>query len=464
MAKSKKAKFQREVNRAVEDVLSRMEMQTNAASDSSIRMRLAAAVSGGYDFADTLHNIYLDYGYPVSLTFFNYWNMYRRFGVARRAVELYPDQTWLDDPIVKGDQRFNRDLETLDDALGLWRRLKGLDTRQRLGRYAGLFMRVRDNKAPDKPIEGQLSGLESIVDMIPLYESQLEVATTQDDPTADDFGMPTMYQYNGGASGSRNEKASGSFKIHPDRIIIASEDSDNSGIYGIPCLESVYNSLMDLRKVLGGGAEGFYKNAAQSIVFDVKDGASAKSNATLLEKFNEQYDEFSQNRARRAFWTPGLDPKTLDSNLIGPKEFFDSILADIAAGVNTPTALLIGNQTGRLAGDQDTEGFLSQVQGRRVDFGTDLVRKTIDWLIKRGILPSSDYDVEWPDAMAPSADKKLANAKTMSEVNKTQYESGGDVTFTGDEIREQAGYDPEEMPEEIPSEEIPGDDPEEADE
>jgi hypothetical protein len=413
---------------------------------------MAAAISGGYDFADTLHNIYLDYGYPINLSFFNFWNMYRRFGIARRVVELYPDQTWLENPIVEGGGSFEKELERLDKRLGLWRRLKGLDTRQRVGRYAGMFMRVRDNLSPNEPIVGKLPDAASLLDMVPLYESQLEVASTQDDPKKDDFGMPTMYQFTGGAAGNRNEKAGASFQIHPSRIVIASEDSDNSGIYGIPVLESIYNSLMDLRKILGGGGEGFYKNAAQSIVFDLKDAASAKGNAALLNKFNRQYDEFSQNRSRRAMWTPGMDAKVLQSTLTNPKEFANNSLMDVSAGANIPTTLLTGNQTGRLAGDQDTRGFLSQVQARRTDFGTDMVTDTLDWLIKWGILPAAEYTVEWPDAMAPSAEEKLSNAEKMADINQKQFQSGGNVPFSGDEIREGAGFEAEVLPDGLPDE------------
>lgn len=440
------------VHQAVESAVTGMTAHANATVDSGIRQRIAAAISGGYDFADTLHNIYLDFGYPLSLSFFNFWNMYRRFGIARRVVELYPDQTWLDDPIVKGVDQFNRELEKLNEKFGLWRRLKGLDTRQRVGRYAGMFMRVRDDLPPDKPIAGRLPGSGALMDMVPLYESQLDVSTTQDDPKADDFGMPKMYQFISGTSGNRNEKAGASFQIHPSRIVIAAEDSDNSGIYGIPVLESVYNSLMDLRKVLGGGGEGFYKNSSQSIVFDLKDPASAKSNAALLEKFNENYDEFSQNRSRRAMWTPGMESKVLASNLINPKDFAINALLDVSAGSNTPSALLVGNQTGRLAGDQDNKGFLSQVQARRTDFGTDIIRDTIDWMIKWGILPTATYTVEWPDAMAPSVSEKLDIAKKMAETNKIQIEAAGNAPFSEAEIRENAGFDTEELLDELPDE------------
>lgn len=410
---------------------------------NTFRQRIAAAISGGYDSADTLHNVYLDYGYPLQLDFFNFWNMYRRFGVATRVVELYPEQTWLDDPLINStNEAFLRELTLLVERFGLWRRLKGLDVRQRVGRYAGLFMRVRDNAQPDQPIEGPLPGINALFDMIPLYESQLKVLTTESDPTSEQFGFPTSYQF-ASNTGRRNENTAASFTIDPTRVVVVAEGSDNSNIYGIPALENIYNSLMDLRKVLGGGAEGFYKNAAQSVMLELLDMAGAKNHKDLLEDLNEQYDEFSRNRMRRAFMLPGLSANILNSNLVDPEGFKNALLDDIAAGSGTPRTLLVGNQTGRLAGDQDTKGFLTQVQARRTSFGTDVVRAVVDWFISFGILPFAEYTVDWPDALAPSQEERLDNAKTMSTTNRDQFQSGQEAVFTSDEIREAAGFDPE---------------------
>ena len=78
-------------------------MLMNAVND--VRSRISQAMGGGYDFADTLHNIYLDFGYPQSLDFFNFWNMYRRFGIAKNVVELPTDITWMRDPTIESKNR-----------------------------------------------------------------------------------------------------------------------------------------------------------------------------------------------------------------------------------------------------------------------------------------------------------------------------------------------------------------------
>jgi len=426
---------------AVQAVAEHLQLNT---IDNTIRSRIATAISGGYDFADTMHNIYLDFGYPQQLAFFHFWNMYRRFGIARNVVDLVVNITWMTEPKLETtDAQFIREFEALNKRVKVWNRIKGLDKRQRVGRYAGMFMRVRDGKDPKEPIDGTLNGETALVQMVPLYEGQLKVLTTQDNPRADDYGMPTMYQFSSGEAGNRNEKTKAAFEIHPSRVVISAEGADDGGIYGVSALEAPYNSLMDLRKIIGAGGEGFYKNAAQSIVFNLQDGASAKGNETLLNAFNEQFDEFAYNRMRRAMWTPGMEAKTLDSALTNPKEFFTNALNDVAASVPCPATILIGQQTGRLASDQDMKGFLSMVNSRREEFSEEQVRNIIDWCMKYGILPMTDYDVDYDDLLALSDTEKMENAVKMADVNNKQFTSGGEIPFTALEIREAAGFDPE---------------------
>lgn len=400
-------------------------------------------ISGGNDNADTLHNIYCDFGYPEYLEFSNYWNMFRRFGIARRGVSLPVDTGWSTVPIIESDNKqFITEFEKLEPLVNFWLRMRGLDLRQRVGRYGGMFMRVRDGKKPDLPLEGKQNGIASLTAMVPLYESQLEVHETDQDPASETFGQPVMYQYSASAPGTRNEKAVTNINIHASRVVPASEGADDGSIYGISSLEAPYNSLLDLRKVIGAGAEGFYKNAAQNIIFKLMDMASAKNNESLLVKFNEAYDEFSHNRFRRGLWTPGLDAENLQSTLTNPKEFSQNAVNDVAAGFDIPATILLGQQTGRLASTEDSKGFLSTVQSRRMNFMTEMTRANIDWLIKTGILPEAEYELVWDDLLARSDEEKLKNADSMTGANEKQFKSGGGEVFTEDEIREAAGFEP----------------------
>lgn len=418
----------------------------NTLSDSGVRQRLAAAISGGNDYADTLHNVYVDYGYPETVTFENAWNMYRRFGIAKNIVELPVDVTWMDVPNITGSAPFEAALAKLIPRIKLWHRLRGLDMRQRVGRYAGLFMRVRDNQHPDKLI-GPLPGEGALIQIIPIYEGQLMVTETDNDPMSDTYGQPAMYQYQTGGIGSRDEKAGASFAIHPSRLIMAAEGADDGGIYGISSLEAPYNSLMDLRKIIGAGGEGYYKNAAQSVIFSLEDSSNAVANAPLLEKFNEQYNDFVRNRFTRGMWTPGLKPNVIDASLPPPKDFFDAALNDVAAASKIPATILIGQQTGRLASDEDSKSFLAGINSRRENFVTEIIQRTIDWFIVNRILPASKYEIEWTDLLANSDQDRLNLASKMSTVNRDQFLSGGESPFTSREIRETAGFSVEVEPE-----------------
>lgn len=428
------------------DFLDTDDVAVNAGSlDTGLRGRIAAAVSGGYDFADTLHNIYLDYGYPASLDFSNYWNMYRRFGIAKNVVDLPVNTGWSTPPAIESSDAMMKELDKLSSRIPFWIRLKGLDLRQRVGRYGGLYMRVKDGRQPDRPIDGTLPGEAALFDIIPLYESQLEVVETDEDHTSETYGQPIMFEYRGSVEGDRNENTSNTIKIHASRVVIAAEGADDGTIYGISALEPVYNSLMDLRKIIGAGGEGFYKNAAQSIVFNLKDGASASQNKDLLNDFNESYDDFVRNRSRRAMWTPGMEAKTLESSLTNPKEFFTNALNDVAAGTTPmiPATILIGQQTGRFASGEDSDSFLAGNQSRRENFLTGMTSSVINWMIKFGILPAADYEVVWDDLLARSDKERLDNADKMASVNEKQFKSGGDVPFSGGEIREAAGFEPD---------------------
>ena len=259
------------------------------ASDG-IRARYQSLLSGGYDNADTLHQIYDDFGYPQTLTFSNFWNMYRRFGVATAVAEIPVDFCWLDYPEVKGGAGFDATFEELVSKTKFWNRLKGLDTRQRVGRYAGLFVRVKDGKKPDEPLES-LSGVETVVSLTPMYEGQLQVSETEQNIMSERYGLPLIYEFNASAVGNRNEDNQNSFNIHHTRVIIAAEGADDGSIYGKSALENVYNDLMDLRKVSGAGGEGFYQNTRNSPSITAKEGFEMPTGKALIET-EEQIDEY----------------------------------------------------------------------------------------------------------------------------------------------------------------------------
>lgn len=427
-------------NKDLELEVSKLQELVASSTNSDITRARSSLISGNNETGDTLHQLGIDFGYPDLLEFGLFWNMYRRFGIAKAVITIPPDLGWRTVPTVEGSDQFNTELESIAKRINLWSRLKGLDTRQRVGRYGGMYMRVRDGKDPSEPLE-MLPGAIALMEMVPLYESQLKVTTTDRDPLSDTFGQPSHYDFNGSAAGNRDDKSVSAFNIHPSRIVIASEGADDGSIYGIPALEPVYNALMDLIKISGAGGEGFYKNAAQSIVFTLKDVAGAANNKDLLEQFSENMDDFTRNRTNRSLMTPGFEANTLESSLASPKDAFAVALQPVSAGSGIASSQLVGNQTGVIAGDQDSVSTLMMIQSRRENFQTDMLRDVLDWMIKFGALPASEYEVEWDDLLAKSQDDKIGLALKMADANSKNVLGG--TIFTVPEMRDVTDLDPD---------------------
>ena len=308
-----------------------------------------------------------------------------------------------------------------------------------------MFIHIKDGQSPEKPV-GSLIGIAYIFKLTPMYEGQLEVSHTQTDPMKPNFGEPIMYHYKSSGTGSRSEDSISSFQVHPSRLIIAAEGADDGSIYGISSLESIYNDLMDVRKICGAGGEGYYQNTRNAPVFKADDDFSDEDNEEALADAIDGW--LSKHRKRLVL--KGIAPVYPNIQLTDPKEFYQNSINNIAAGSGIPSAFLIGQQTGRLASDKDSRHLMTIAQSRRDNFLTLLVRQFIDWCIDYKVLADEEYEVEWGDLLTLSSFEKIEVVERMSSVNEKQFKSGGQPIFSEEDMRERAGYssDPADMPDE----------------
>jgi len=404
------------------------------------RSNLFASMRGGsFDQADALHNVFEDFGYPNELNFFNFWNMKRRFGPATAVIDIPPDLCWLSPPEVKGSEKFNRQFELLVKKTRLWNRLKGLDKRQRVGRYAGLFIQISDNKKPSEEVGG-LNGLGNIDNLKPIYEGQLQVSTTEKNEKSSTFGEPTMYNFISGGVGNKDDRTTVAFEIHPSRLIIAAEGADDGSIYGISALENIFNDLMDLRKISGAGGEGFYQNTRSAPVIETEAGFKPPKGKEAKDALEKEIDDFL-GKWQKKFVAQGLKFVYPDIKLDSPKEFAENSWNNIAAGSGISSNELRGVQTGVLAGDKDNKSTLTKMQSRRENYLTELVTDFADWMILHRVLPASEFEVIWDDLLAASDDDKLSLGDKMAGINEKLFKSGQGQAFTENEIRLASGHE-----------------------
>lgn len=400
--------------------------------------------------------IWAEYGYPINPTFADYYSAYKRTALGRAGIMRIIERTWVENPCIKekedehDETPWEMELYELFDRINFWRMLEGADKRGRVGRYAGLIYRFADGKRFDEPVDRVPGGVDGLVGLIPAWESQLTVSQWVTDPASPNYGLPAMYQYNEAAIGDLDNSNPGRvLQIHPDRVFIWAEGADDGGIFGEPALEAGLNNLIDIDKIVGGGAEGFWKTSRAPLKLNVDPEADllqmAQALGTDIDGLPDKVDELVadfMSGADKAFLSQGMTPEALSISLPSPEHFLAGAIQCYAASINVPMRVLIGNQTGERASTEDNKDFDATIISRRNRFVIPNIRSILRYLMRVGVLkPKPDFYVEWPDLSAPTTAEKLDNAKKMAEVCKTLVGTG-EVAFTGEEIRKEAGWEP----------------------
>lgn len=366
------------------------------------------------------------YGYKSTLTFDDFFNMQDRFGIAAAGVNIPVDECWQHIPTIEGNDTLTNEIKNLNKNTGFWGVLKIMDAVQRVGSYGALFFELKDGLTIDK--QPKARGVDSVQAIKALYESQITPEEYETKRTSPEFGKPTVWSIKEDAQGDRSTSAGRDGKIHKDRIVTWAEGAIDGGINGRSCLRSVFNSLVTLEKIIGAGGEGFRKNARASTHFNFTAAVNefiaamgAKDAVDAKDKFNDRYRDF-QGSADGSLITSGMDANQIKIDLANPEPFFKVALNDVAADWRIPGTVLIGQQTGRLASDEDQFQLAKMATARRAGFLTQAVTKTIKHLQTIGVLSKGDFELTWPDLFEPEISVKLDNfSKLINAVSRAGY-------------------------------------------
>lgn len=401
------------------------------------------------------HDHYKDFGYPETLTFEQLYRMYLRNGVATAGVNKTALKTWQDSPFLLENERdgsekgpvkespLEREIRKRFGDLRLWSRLAAADRMSMVGGYAGLILRIRDGKSFDQPVD-KVSGLDALYAVEAVWKAQLKVATYDTIPTSETYGEPVMYQFNESALDG-NSQQTRQLNIHPDRVIIWSEDGT---IYGKSILEPGYNDLIDMEKVKGAGGEGFWKNAKSAPVVEIDKDARISDMATAMgvseteiaDKMNEQVADYNAG-FDQLLMLQGMQAKQLNVTLPSPEHFYGVPLQSFAASINMPVKILVGMQTGERASTEDAEEWAQTCMSRRTNIVHPNIMQFVKRLVRFGILPESDWFIDQADLTEASMGEKIDRVVKMADVNQ-KMKDGGEIIFTPNELRAVPGYEP----------------------
>lgn len=414
-------------------------------------LQLAREAVAGFGSLDTKRpTAWSQYGYPITPTFADMLQAYERHPAAHGAVHRLLDKCWQSLPRIKSpasdeetpwEQRVNAILRSTQ----AWAKLRDLDRRNMVGRYAALIYRVADGKSLREPLDRAAR----LVDLVPLYEDQLRVTMWDSNTTSATYGQPLMFQYQsrrvttGDTQGQPIEWAD----VHPSRVQILAEGSVGDMFDGVPMLRAGFNALVDLEKISGGSGESFLKNSARTLVFQYDRDTAVQTIGENGEKVSVRQAHEEQARALNrnqdsSIVMQGGTAQTLQTSTHDPEPSFVVAANLFSASVRIPFVILFGQQTGRLASDEDKADFAARAKSRQVNELTPMLEQFVRRMQAAGIIEPGEFEVEWPDVAAPSESEKVELLKAYTAAMREAFGAGVQGLFEADELRRVVGFEP----------------------
>lgn len=379
------------------------------------RSQLAASLGMQFDGERDLYKVL---GYPVDIDFPRYLGRYQRGDIAGRIVTRPAADTWrtpatLSDGDVVTGTPFLDDWKLLEKRLHVWRRLALLDTQAGIGRYGILLLGFSGGEPLLTPVQpGSKVGVASLLYLRVYNEGSARIASIVTDVGSERYGLPEFYELRLADQDWQ--------RVHWTRVIHVAEDSVDD-VYGTPRLESVWNRLDDLDKVVGGGSEATWKLMRKGHGFDVKPDYDLSPEAEAAMK--AQIEEM-EHGLRRNLLTRGVTAYDLGSEVVDPTGLFNAIIALIAGAKGMPQRQLLGSERGELASSQDESNWASVVEARREQHAEpNILCPFVDRLLWAGVLsrPTSPegYGVKWQTlfTLTEGEEATIANAYASALVS-----------------------------------------------
>lgn len=376
-------------------------------------------------------------GYETTLTTSDYRTMYDRFGLAKRAVEIWPQECWQNEPAVYESEKaeetaFEGAYKTLNMEFYLPTYLYRVDVLSGIGSFGLILIGIDDGKSLTSPVEGtnEIMGTveskktERKILYLRVYdESVVSITKTQNNEKSKRFGYPLEYSIKyreGGVNGVFK-----SFNVHWSRVIHIADNRESSEVYGVSRLQALYNHLYDLKKVGGGSAEMFWKGGFPGYAFEISPEAAQLGAELDTDSIKEQMTLWASGLQRWLSVT-GVTTKSLQPQVSDPTGHVELHLKLIALGLGVPYRVLLGSEEAKLASVQDKRTWNGRVMRRQNNYLSPLVVSPfVNRLIGMGCLPQPErYSIVWPDLNVSTEDDIAKVALNRTDAF-SKYVAGG---------------------------------------
>jgi len=426
-----KVKLTKEQKKVLNEMKSQFLVNTTTLSRSAI----AHALEMGDRDIDEACN------YPRTVGIDQYVQMYRRNGVANRAVRFMSEESWkmLPDIYEIEDTRvetpFELAIKELKDKFHVFSYIKRADILSGIGRYGALLIGINDGKNLYEPVDGidpktgEVMGeieQRKLIYLKPFREGNVTMSKWETDPTSPRFGMPVEYvvRTEDMLHGSIIDKT-----VHWSRVVHLADNREESDVCGIPRMESIYNMLLDIRKLLGGSAEMFWRGAFPGYSFEINPEYRGMLGDVEIDSdtIKEEFEKWS-NGLQRYLALTGVSARSLSPQVSDPSLHLDAEFKAISLSIGVPYRVFIGTEEAKLASSQDVRSWNARIDERRNGYLTNyVIRPIFNRFIELGVIPSPknmEYSVEWPDLNTLS-DLDQAEVSLKQTTAMSTYVSAG---------------------------------------
>jgi hypothetical protein len=214
--------------------------------------------------------------------------------------------------------------------------------------------------------------------------------------------------------------------VHWTRITHLADNRKTSEVLGTPRMEPVWNRLYDLRKVLGGSGEMYWRGGFPGVSLETQPGLE---NAELDEEKTRRMMFDYMNGLQRYLALTGMSAKSLAPQISDPTPSFEVQVKAMCITLGVPYRVFMGIEEGVVSGDQATKAWDGRLANRQCRYVTPMVidpviQRLIDFGILRPTAEPQGWTVEWPDLTAPSDKDKAEVAKARTEAF-AKYVGGG---------------------------------------
>jgi hypothetical protein len=368
-----------------------------------------------------------------------YREMYERGDIAERFVEAYPCATWgsgeinvIDDPKApNGETAFSREFGELAYRLGLWEKVLRADILAQLGRYSILLIGAPGDLNTEMPI---ITDPDNILYVRPYDELSARITSYYTNETQANFGQAKEYTIrmeNNDVVDSTGVMSAGVDTIvHASRVIHLADGCLQNEYLGKPCLRSIWNRLIDLMKILGGGSEASWRTMNRGIHIDIDPETEfTEEDEQALEDEIEDYND-GTDRTIRTFGNASVT--ALPSGDIKFGENAMTLIKVMCATKGIPLKVIVGSQEGGLGAEQsgDRDNWSDRYGERRNRYGKGVVNQIVERFVKyRAISPpiTKKITINWPVIEEMSEKEKAELVGTVSLANYNQWKCEGKI-------------------------------------